>query len=79
MASTDPSELKEQALRLPAAARLELAQQLIDSVEGPEDPDWAAAWSAELTRRSKAFAAGEVEGIPTDEALSTIRSRLARS
>ncbi len=73
------AELTEKAPSLPAAARLELAQQLIDSVEGPEDPEWAAAWAKELRRRSEAFAAGDVEGIPADEALARVRSRLGRS
>lgn len=40
-----------EAMELDPADRLRLAAELIDSVEGPEDPAWAAAWSAELDRR----------------------------
>lgn len=40
-----------EAMELDAADRLRLAAELIDSVEGPEDPGWAAAWSTELDRR----------------------------
>lgn len=40
-----------EAMALDPADRLRLASELIDSVEGAEDPGWAAAWSAELDRR----------------------------
>lgn len=40
-----------EAMALDPADRLRLAAELIDSVEGPEDSRWAAAWSAELDRR----------------------------
>ena len=40
-----------EAMELDAADRLRLAAELIDSVEGPEDPGWTAAWSDELDRR----------------------------
>lgn len=34
-----------EAMALDPADRLRLAAELIDSVEGPEDPEWTAAWS----------------------------------
>lgn len=40
-----------EAMELDPGDRLRLAADLIDSVEGAEDPGWAAAWSAELDRR----------------------------
>lgn len=45
--------LAQAALELDPAERLQLASELIDSVEGPVDPAWSAAWSAELDRRAK--------------------------
>ncbi|APR77074.1 Hypothetical protein A7982_02421 [Minicystis rosea] len=39
------------ALALPEAERLELASNLIASVEGPGDPDWEEAWIDEIDRR----------------------------
>ena len=56
------SLLLEKALELPAAKRLNLATELLESVEGPEDPDWAEAWRAELDRRAAEFDRGEVQG-----------------
>ncbi len=59
--SNDPAELLRKALELPAAKRLDLARDLLESVEGPDDPEWAAAWLSELDRRTAAFNRGEVE------------------
>jgi putative addiction module component (TIGR02574 family) len=78
MASTDPAELVEQAMALPPAARLALADRLIDSVEEPRDLEWELAWAAELTRRVKEYEAGEVKAISASEALARIRARHAK-
>src|SRR5208282_1812503 len=40
--------LLEDVLALPEADRLELASEIIASVDGPSDSDWEAAWLAEL-------------------------------
>lgn len=53
--------LTSQALALDPADRLALASRLIDSVEGPEDPEWSAAWSVELDRRLAEVESGAVE------------------
>lgn len=60
MAHPDADELYARALDLPPDERLSLAAKLIDSVEGPEDPEWSAAWAAELDRRMARVEAGEV-------------------
>lgn len=46
---------------LDSADRLALANRLIDSVEGPEDPEWADAWAAELERRYAEVQSGAVQ------------------
>jgi putative addiction module component (TIGR02574 family) len=51
MSDSDTADLLAQALKLPPQSRLALADELLDSVEGPEDPEWTAAWAAELQRR----------------------------
>lgn len=53
--------LTTQALALDPADRLALANRLIDSVEGPEDPEWADAWAAELDRRYAEVQNGAVQ------------------
>lgn len=72
MTHSDLAELLEKALELPAAKRLNLASELLESVEGPEDPDWAAAWRAELDRRAAEFERGDVKG----EDWATLKARL---
>jgi putative addiction module component (TIGR02574 family) len=49
--TTGKSDLLAEALRLSAAERLSLASELINSVEGDDDPTWEQAWLAELDRR----------------------------
>jgi putative addiction module component (TIGR02574 family) len=44
----------QDALVLPEDERLELASEIIASVDGPRDADWDAAWLAELDRRADA-------------------------
>ena len=39
------------ALSLPPRDRLELATELLDSVEGQADAEWNAAWKMEIDRR----------------------------
>jgi putative addiction module component (TIGR02574 family) len=70
-----------EALNLGEADRLRLAAELIDSVEGPADPAWERAWSAELDRRAAAADArelrGESRGIPWSEVRAGVLKRLA--
>ena len=63
------------AMKLDAADRLRLAAELIDSVEGPADPDWEEAWLAELEARR---ARGLDDVVPWEEARRRILARLAR-
>ncbi len=76
MAQATPAELLEQALELPAGDRLALAAELLESVEGPEDAQWTAAWASELDRRVRELDAGTVTGIPWEQVKSEMVSRL---
>lgn len=75
MTQSSPAELLEHALKLPPSDRLALATELLDSVEGPDDPEWAAAWAAELDRRVKELDAGTVKSIPWDQVKSETLKR----
>jgi hypothetical protein len=44
--------LLQDVLGLPEDERLELASEIIASVDGPRDADWESAWLAELDRVS---------------------------
>ena len=76
MSEIDTTDLLEQALKLPPQARLALADELLDSVEGPEDPEWTAAWAAELERRVKQLENGEAKAVPWEEARARILAKL---
>ena len=47
-------KLLEAASALPEEERLELASELVASVDGPPDANWESTWVAELDRRVEA-------------------------
>jgi putative addiction module component (TIGR02574 family) len=68
------SSVLADALRLDDDARAELAAELLASLDGPPDPDAAAAWDAEIERRIESIEAGRVALEPWDE----VRRRIER-
>ncbi len=76
MVDTETAELLAKAMRLPADERLAIATELLDSVEGPEDPEWAAAWAAELDRRVHALESGTAKTIPWSQVKAELQERL---
>jgi putative addiction module component (TIGR02574 family) len=62
------------ALRLDDDSRAELAAELLASLDGPADPDAAAAWDTEIDRRIEAIEAGRVALEPWDD----VRRRIER-
>lgn len=72
-------KLLDEVLALPEDERLELASEIIASVDGPRDADWEASWLAELDRRvDRAKARGE-SGLDWTDARSQILKRLGRA
>jgi putative addiction module component (TIGR02574 family) len=57
-------KILDDVLALPEEERLQLASEIIASVDGSADADWDAAWLAELERRTKA---AEARGAPAPE------------
>lgn len=76
MSDVARSELLQEALKLSAEERLALAKSLWDSVERPEDPEWRAAWTAEVHRRLKGVEDRTTKTIPWTEARARILERL---
>ena len=70
------TELKKQASGLSDAERAELALSLIESLDGPADPDVEGAWRLEIERRIGQIDRGEVQLIPGDEVFARLRRRL---
>ena len=70
------TELKQKASQLSEAERAELALSLIESLDGPGDPDVEEAWRVEIERRIGQIDRGEVQLIPGDEVFAKLRRRL---
>ena len=69
-------ETIQAALALSPGQRLDLATELIDSVEGPVDPEWEDAWKQELDDRMRAADARTERGTPWSKARKRILDRL---
>jgi putative addiction module component (TIGR02574 family) len=64
----------DDALRLDADARADVAAELLASLEGPSDPDAEAAWATEIARRVAAVDAGTAKLEPWE----SVRRRIER-
>ena len=62
-------------LRLPRAERARLAEDVLSSLEEP-DEQVAAAWGRELERRSREIAEGRVQSVDWDTARMQILKEL---
>jgi putative addiction module component (TIGR02574 family) len=71
--STD--ELLAEALRLPRPARVQVAEELLPSLE-ESDEEVADAWASELERRSREVAEGRVQTASWDAVRTAILKEL---
>jgi putative addiction module component (TIGR02574 family) len=69
----------EDALSLPEQERLELASELIASIDGPQDADWEASWLAEVDRRVQAARTRGEHASDWSDVRGRILRRLART
>jgi putative addiction module component (TIGR02574 family) len=72
-------QLRQEAAKLTPAERVELATELLRSLDPPDDDDPAEierAWLDEIARRSAEIDRGDVQMIPGDEAIARLRQRL---
>ena len=70
------AELKQKASQLSETERADLALSLIESLDGPADPDVEEAWRVEIERRIGQIDRGEVKLVPGDEVFAKLRRRL---
>ena len=61
------------ALKLPVADRVELVEELLADLDGP-DEDLDAAWAAEVERRTQQIDEGKIKPVT----LTAVRRRIAR-
>ena len=71
--------LLEDVLALPEAERLEVASEILASVDGPHDADWEGAWLAELDRRVEAANGRRESAADWTDARARILKRLDRA
>lgn len=62
--NNDYRKLRDEAVSLPAADRLQLIEALWDSLPEEAMPPLTEEWSAEIQRRSARYDAGEGESVP---------------
>jgi putative addiction module component (TIGR02574 family) len=67
------AQLAEEALALPASARAELADKLVESLDPAEDVSFRQLWAAEALKRRDEVRSGRVQTIPGAEALKRAR------
>jgi len=63
----------EEALKLTAHERAEVAEQLIASLDDGSDADVEQAWQEEVQRRLQQVECGEVKTIPWEEVRRRLR------
>lgn len=72
-------KILQDVLILPEDERIELASEIIASVDGPRDTDWDAAWLAELDRRTEAAKDRGESGADWTDVRARILKRLGRA
>lgn len=68
--------LTKQALKWPARRRIELAEELVASVEGFATPEIEAAWDKEIAARVQDIRTGRAEAIAAEDVMSEARQKL---
>jgi len=79
MSGSTLDKVRSEALRLSEAERAELAHSLVQSLDGPADPDAQSAWDAEIVRRLAEVDAGTAELIDREEMRRRMRARMSRA
>jgi putative addiction module component (TIGR02574 family) len=75
---TDKSKVVlEEALKLTANERAEVAEQLLASLDEAHDSDVEKAWQEEIQRRLQQVERGEVELMDSDTVMAELRKKLA--
>ena len=67
----------DEALLLPADARVGLVEKIIESLNLPTRPEIDRLWAEEAEKRVSQIDQGEVELIPGEEVFSKIRNKYA--
>jgi putative addiction module component (TIGR02574 family) len=63
------------ALSLPLAERADVAEQLLASLQGPEQAEIERAWSVEIEKRIRDLDVGKIKTVPAEEVFRSLRAR----
>ena len=69
----DSAILREEALKLPAFDRAQLADSLISSLEDGVSSQTLEKWAAEAEERNQAFEKGAIEGVEGESLMNGLR------
>ena len=70
-------EILQQLLSLPVETRARLAQQLLESLELPDERN-RRLWAEEVERRVDAYERGELKAVPGEEVFARLRARFPK-
>jgi putative addiction module component (TIGR02574 family) len=73
-----PEQIEQEALRLSPASRAQLADKLVESLDGTELDDVQRDWISAAVRRRDEIRSGAVKPVPGDEVLAEARRRVGR-
>lgn len=76
--ATTVEQLAEQAMTLPSESRAQLADLLVESLEGADLGRIEQLWSTEAKRRREEGRGGKVETISGEESLRQVRDSIRR-
>jgi putative addiction module component (TIGR02574 family) len=71
--STD--QILREAMGLPAEEKAKLAEELLASLDGPEQQDVDAAWALEAEARIDALEAAKIKTEPAQDVLRALKDR----
>ena len=76
--TTVADKVFDEALSLPADARLGLVDRLLSSLNLPTQPEIDRLWAEEAERRVAELDSGEVQSIPGEEVFERLRRKYQR-
>ena len=68
----------DDAIPLPAAERAMLADQLLDSLDDPDQKRIESLWAEEIKRRLDEYEQGRIKTVPGEYVFQRIRERIRR-
>ena len=71
-------QLTEEAMQLPVASRILLAEKLVESLDSEEPDEIQRLWIAEAIQRRDEIRSGKVQAVPGEQVLDEVRRLVGR-